>query len=391
MNFLKKQQMISKSRDYKICKRCVMDTTDPWIEFDSDGFCNHCKTYFEKRYKSKDSSFVNKESLEEMFNKIKNNRNKNSKYDVAIGISGGVDSSFVVYLANLAGLKVLAIHMDNCWDTPTAIENINNLISLENVDYCCEVLNWNNFKSVQRILLESGLPDIELPTDSAITAVLSRTAVKYDIKIILSGGNNSSEGILPSAWMYNTKDSLFIESIFKKAGQSTEVFKDFKYGFRDDLKYRFIHKLKTFYPLNTFNYDKDEAKEILRKEINWKSYEGKHCECLYTKFCQLIYQPKRHGMDYRRAHLSTDICNLRISRKKALNILSVPPWEELDLENELCFIANKLDYEVSELKDLMTLKPLWYKDFPNNEFVLGNIYNFYRLLTGRPLAKSWWG
>ncbi len=392
MNFFKKQKILSKKRSYQICKRCVMDTTDPWIEFDSDGICNHCKTYYKKRYIPDDCiKNTNNTSLEEMFKEIKNNRKNDYKYDVAIGISGGVDSSYVVYLANKAGLKILAVHMDNCWDTPVAVQNINNLISLENVDYCCEVLKWNEFRNIQRILIESGLPDIELPTDSAISAVLARKAVQYGIRTILSGGNNSSEGILPSAWMYNTKDSLFIKSIFKKAGKSTDLFKSVKYGFRDDCKYRFFYKLKTLYPLNTFKYDKEEAKEILKSEINWQSYGGKHCECIFTKFCQLIYQPTRHGMDYRRAHFSTDICNSRITRKEAIDILKDPPWAELDLENELRFVANKLGYEVNELKNFMNQPPLWYKDFSNNEFILGKIYNLYRLLTGRPLASSWWG
>jgi len=129
----------------------------------------------------------------------------------------------------------------------------------------------------------------------------------------------------------------------------------------------------------------------LKSEINWQSYGGKHCECIFTKFCQLIYQPTRHGMDYRRAHFSTDICNSRITRKEAIDILKDPPWAELDLENELRFVANKLGYEVNELKNFMNQPPLWYKDFSNNEFILGKIYNLYRLLTGRPLASSWWG
>ena len=368
-----------------------MDTTDPWIEFDSKGICNHCKSYSQKIFKSKGSINEKKENLDEMFDGIKKLRDKNTKYDVAIGISGGVDSSYVTYLADKAGLKVLAIHMDNCWDTATAIKNINNLISLKNVDYYCEVVNWRNFKSSQRVLIESGLPDIELPTDSAITAIISRVAVKHKIKTILSGGNYSSEGILPSAWMYNPKDSLFVKSIFKKAGKSTDIFKEFKYGLRDDLKYRFFHKLKTLYPLNTLIYDKEKTKKILETELNWQSYGGKHCECLYTKFCQLIYQPIRHGMDYRRAHLSTDICNARIERQEAIKILNAPAWEDLDLENELSFIATKLGYEVSELKNMMNKPGLWYKDFINNEFLLGKIYNLYRFLTGRPLAKSWWG
>ena len=143
--------------------------------------------------------------------------------------------------------------------------------------------------------------------------------------------------------------------------------------------------------MNSFNYDKEEAKVILKKELNWKSYSGKNCECTFTKFCQLIYQPKKHGMDYRRAHLSTDICNSRITRQEAINILEIPAWEDLNLENEIGFVANKLGYKISELEELISKKPLWYKDYANNEFLLNNFYNLYRFLKGKPLSTSWWG
>ena len=386
-----KQSSILKKRPYQICKRCVMDTTDPLIEFDSKGICNHCSAFLKKRYQPK-VSFDEKSELDAMFQSIKDSRTKKTIYDVAIGVSGGVDSSYVLYLAQKAGLKILAIHMDNCWDTATAILNINNLISLKNVDYRCEVVNWKNFKTTQKILIESGLPDIELPTDSSIPATLHRICAKYRVKAILSGGNFSNEGILPAAWMYNPKDILFIKSIFKKARQKPYIFNSFKYGLREDCKYRFFHKIKTYYPLNTFGYDKKKAIAILKKEVHWKSHAGKHCECLYTKFAQLIYQPKRHGMDYRRAHLSTDICNQRIKRDEALAILKKPSWEGLDLENELSFIARKLDYKVSELEDIMNSPPFWYKDYSNNETLLSYIYNFYRLIKGKPIANySWWG
>ena len=246
MNLTSKIKKVAK-RPYQICKRCVMDTSDPWIEFDSDGICNHCKTYFEKRFMPIKADKINQKSLEDLFKEIKKNKKSKSKHDVVVGISGGTDSSYVTYLAHKAGLKVLAVHMDNCWDTPIAINNINKLISLDNVDYCSEVLNWNTFKNVQKIFIESGLPDIELPTDSALAAVIARTAVKYGVKTILSGGNYSSEGILPSSWMYNPKDSLFLKSIFRKSGKSFNLFERFHFGFRDDMKYWEVQGSKTTY------------------------------------------------------------------------------------------------------------------------------------------------
>ena len=155
------------TRQYQICKKCVMDTSDLWIEFDDDGVCNHCRT-FEQKYSLRVSTNLESDSsLIDLFNVIRS-RNKNSKYDVLVGISGGTDSSYAIYLAAKAGLRVLAVHMDNGWDTASALHNVYQLIQLPNVDYISYVLDWNKFRSIQRAFLESGVPDIELPTDIAI-------------------------------------------------------------------------------------------------------------------------------------------------------------------------------------------------------------------------------
>tara|TARA_Y100001968_G_scaffold146236_1_gene133708 strand:+ start:261 stop:1421 length:1161 start_codon:yes stop_codon:yes gene_type:complete len=378
-------KIISKAptHNYRICNRCVMDTTDPWINFNEDGLCNHCNNFFEHRLgiiaKQKDS----KDTLNKMFSEIKRTSRSKSGHHVVIGVSGGVDSSMVLFLAQKAGLRILAVHMDNCWDTPTSVKNIKKLISLKNVDYECNVLNWNKFKYLQRAFIESGLPDIELPTDIAIQSILNKTAIKHGIKIILGGGNISNEGILPSAWMYNPRDSLFANSVLKKGNVPISFFNECKNGFRDELIQRLIFRIRTLYPLNQFEYDKEQARHNLIEKIGWENYAGKHCESRYTRFCQLIYQPKRHKMDYRRAHLSTDICLGRITRKEALIILNTPPWANLDVDNELQFISYKLGYNVSDMYEFMKQPPLWYKDFPNREKLLRIAYNTYRLFTGK--------
>ena len=368
-----------------------MDTSDKWIEFDSDGICNHCKDYLEKRVKNNSYQGEDTNGLKNLFSNIKKNRKRNSKYDVVVGLSGGVDSCTTAYLAQKAGLRVLAVHMDNCWDSPIASHNINKLIALPGIDYHCEVLDWNNFKHIQRIWIESGVPDIETPTDSAIGIVVLRIAAKYNIQTILSGGNISNEGILPSSWMYNSRDSLYINSIIRRAGESISIFSDIKFGLRQEIYYRFIRRIKTFYPLNTFKYNKNEAREILEKELNWKNPGQKHSESIYTRFCQQIYQPIRHGMDYRRAHLSQDICLKRITRADAIKELEKSPWSDLDLDFHLAFIAHKLGYSKDELTNLLSEKALWHKDYPNRELALGYLYNFYRLIRGKPLANNWWG
>ncbi len=376
------------NRKYQICRRCVMDTSDPWIVFDEKGFCNHCRDFIEKRFSTISHSHKDNSALKKMLSDIRLNRKTNQRFDVLIGISGGTDSSYTLLLAKEAGLKVLAVHMDNGWDTPVAIQNINKLVSLDGVDYECEVLNWNNFKQIQRIFLESGLPDIELPTDIAILAVLNRFSSKYGIKTILTGGNMSSEGILPASWMYNPRDTLFAESVIKKSGFPINIFKPIRYGFRDEVVHRIFHRVKTFYPLNEFNYNKESAKLELKKKLGWQSPVGKHCESTYTRFCQLIYQPKRNKIDYRRPHLSTDICLGRTQRESALNELKLPAWHNIDVSGDLRFVSYKLGYEVSELEKIMQKPSLWYTDFPNRKKFLGLAYDLYRLVLRKQKATN---
>ena len=378
-------------RKYQICTRCVMDTSDKWIKFDSEGLCNHCTDYLEKRIKNSSYLGDDKKSLETLFNEIKEKRTRHSKYDVVVGLSGGVDSCTTAYLAQKAGLSVLAVHMDNCWNSPIATHNINRVIELPGIDYYCEVLDWNKFKQIQRIWIESGVPDIETPTDSAIGLVVFKIAAKYNIKTILSGGNISNEGILPSSWMYNSRDSLYINSIIKNSGNPLSIFSKIKCGLRQDIFFRFFLRIKTLYPLNTFKYNKDEARKILEKDLNWKNPGQKHSESIYTRFCQQIYQPKRHGIDYRRAHFSQDICQKRISRELAIEELKKQPWSDIDVDFDLRFISQKLGYSLDELNNLMSQPCLWHKDFPNREVTLGFLYNCYRLLRGKPWANNFWG
>ncbi len=391
MNLKNKLTSNAPNRSYKICKRCVMDTSDKWISFDDEGICNHCKDFLNKRLKESVTRVDNNSNLEIFFENIKKQRKRYTKHDVVVGISGGVDSTMTAYLAQKAGLRVLTVHMDNCWDSPIASHNINQLISLPGIDYHAEVLEWNNFKKIQRMMIESGLPDIELPTDSALNIVIPKIAVKYNIKTILSGGNIQNEGILPISWMYNTKDSLYVNSILKKAGLPLSIFSPIKFGMRQDLYYRFYHLIKTFYPLNMIKYDKEQARETLKKELNWKNPGVNHSESFFTRFCQQIYQPTRHKMDYRRAHLAQDICLNRISRDEALEELKIHPWENLDVDFHLAFIAHKLDYTIEELTTLMNQPALWYKDYPNREKIIGYIYNIYRLIRGKSWAHNFWG
>lgn len=372
-------------RAYQICSRCVMDTSDPWIVFDSQGRCNHCSDFLERRLAVTAYGSPSNDGLERLWASIPRS---SGSHDVVVGVSGGVDSSSVALLAQQAGLRVLAVHLDNGWDTPIALQNVLQLAGLPGITYEAEVLDWNPFKAVQRAFIAAGVPDIELPTDIAIQAALHRAAVRHGIHTILSGGNIANEGILPVCWMYNPRDSFYTESILHQAGLPQAFYAPLKFGFRQELRCRLQHRIRTLYPLNQFRYSKDTAREQLSSAIGWQSYGGKHCESTYTRFCQLIYQPRRHGIDYRRCHFSADICLNLVTRDQALTELARPAWSDLDVEHDVAFVARKLGYAPAELKAAMANPPRWYVDFGRRQRLLGLAYNSFRLLTGRRKASN---
>lgn len=375
-------------RPYRICSRCVMDTSDPWIRFDAQGRCNHCTEFLERRLAITAYRPSSAAQLEPMLASLRASHFAAASHDVVVGVSGGVDSSTVALLAQQAGLRVLAVHMDNGWDTPIALQNVYQLANLPGITYQAEVLDWNGFKAVQRAFIEAGVPDIELPTDIAIQAVLHRVAAKHGIRTILSGGNIANEGILPASWMYNPRDSRYAEAIVSRSGLSLDLYAPLKFGFRQELRARLWHRIRTLYPLNQFRYDKESARQQLTQSIGWRSYGGKHCESTFTRFTQLIYHPRRHGIDYRRGYFSADICVGSTTREQALQQLETPPWADLNVAHDVAFVARKLDYQPADLERFMQAPPLWYTDFPHRERLLGIGYNAFRFLTGRRKASN---
>lgn len=375
-------------RPYQICTRCVMDTSDPWIRFDAQGRCNHCTDFLERRLAITAYRHSNADRLEPMLASLRASRSATASHDVVVGVSGGVDSSTVALLAQQAGLRVLAVHMDNGWDTPIALQNVYQLANLPGITYQAEVLDWNGFKAVQRAFIDAGVPDIELPTDIAIQAVLHRVAARHGIRTILSGGNIANEGILPASWMYNPRDSRYAEAIVSRSGLPLRLYAPLKFGFRQELRARLWHRIRTLYPLNQFRYDKESARQQLIQTIGWRCYGGKHCESTFTRFTQLIYHPRRHGIDYRRGYLSADICVGSATREQAVQQLQTPAWADLNVALDVAFVARKLDYQPADLERSMQAPPLWYTDFPHRERLLGIGYNAFRFLTGRRKASN---
>ena len=361
-------------REYQLCSYCVMDTTDEDIIFDENGRCNHCKNFEQTLEKIK----IQKQNTDYIDNLIKKVKSKNKKYDSIVGISGGVDSCYTLYLCVKWGLKPLAVHMDNGWNSEIAVTNVKRIVKKLGVDYISYVLNWEEFREIQKAFLKSSIVDIEMPTDIAIAASLYETAAKNKIKYIISGGNYSAEGILPLTWGYHVlKDLKIYKHIIKK-------YSDVKIktvpivGLRKEIYYKFFKRIKYLYPLNYIDYNKDEAREFLKIEFDWQDYGGKHHESRITGFWQSYVMPVKYNMDYRRATLSSQIVSGQITRNKALQILENLPYNPEKIEIEKNYIAKKYGISRQELDKYLNLPPKTYKNFPNQKKLIMMMYDLYR-------------
>lgn len=340
--------------NYKICTRCVMDTTDPDIVFDEDGVCNHCKRYFEiseKEYLFKGEE--GKKKLEELANKIKED-GKNNEYDCILGLSGGADSSYLAYLAKKFGFRVLIVHMDNGWDSELAVYNIEKCLKKLNNDLETLVVDWEEIKDLYLAYLKASVVDIEVVADHAITAAVYDIVNKKGIKYILSGANIVTEGIMPKSWCYKKNDLVNLKTIHKKYGRvklrTFPTLGAFKLAY-----YRYFKEIRTIPLLDYVDYNKKEAKKVLNSEFGWKDYGEKHYESIFTKFYQAYILPTKFNIDKRKPHLSALICSGQITREEALKELEKPLYEKGELERDKKYVLKKLGLSEKEFEDLMNL------------------------------------
>jgi N-acetyl sugar amidotransferase len=370
---------IPASRPYQECVRCVMDTSDPFTTFDAEGNCSHCTDFLGRRgkyttYRGRESD----EQLERMFENVRR-AGRGRKYDSVIGVSGGVDSSYLCYLAKEHGLRPLAVHMDNGWNSEKAVLNIRNINQQLGIDYESHVLDWEEFKDLQLAFLKASVPEAETPTDVAIPATLHLTAARLGIKYILSGSNLSTEGILPASWHYDIKDLKYFKHIHGTFGR-LKLRKFPTFGYKKEAYYKLVRGIRMVYPLNHVNFVKDEAIEILRDKFGWKPYGGKHHESRYTKFIQSYYLYEKFGIDYRRATFSSLICSGTMSRSDAVDELRSKPYDAEEVDSDMQYIAKKLGVSREEFDQIVSLPPKWSWEYPNEREKLAFIYDTYRLI-----------
>jgi N-acetyl sugar amidotransferase len=355
-----------------------MDTTDLEIAFDENGYCNHCTEFLNIRdrykYQGKDSD----EKLERVIEEIKR-AGRGKAYDCILGLSGGIDSSYLAYIAKEKGLRMLAVHMDNSWNSEEAVMNIKNITKKLEIDYESYVLDWEEFKDLQLAFLKASVPEAETPTDVAIVAALYYFAAKYNVKYIMGGGNLAMEGILPKSWHYNAKDLKYFNYIKKTfGGRRLKTFPTF--GYKKEMYFKLIKGIRMIYLLNYVSFAKEDAIKVLKEKFDWKYYGGKHYESKYTRFIQSYYLYEKFGIDYRRATLATQVCTGEINYDDANEQLKSKPFDLSKIEEEKQYISKKLSVSKDEFERILNLPAKWYWDYPNDDKKLSFIYNTYRKL-----------
>tara|TARA_Y100001958_G_scaffold159984_1_gene164893 strand:+ start:14102 stop:15259 length:1158 start_codon:yes stop_codon:yes gene_type:complete len=377
-----------KDTAYQICSKTVMDSSDPSIRFDENGICDHVHDFNNYVKPNWDTSEKGELKLKKMISKIKE-EGKNKDFDCILGLSGGVDSSYLLHMVvKKFNLKPLVFHVDGGWNSELAVHNINVLVEKLDVDLFTEVINWQEMKDFQLAFFKSGLPHIDIPQDHAFIATLYKFADKHNIKYIINGGNFSTECVqYPMQYYYYGTDMIHIRDILKKFGTIKMKSYPFSSVFRHKIYLKYIRGIKVVKPLNLLPYFKEEAINFLRKEYGWKPYPQKHFESRFTRFFEGYWLPKRFGFDPRRVMLSSLILTNQMSREEALKILKRPAYDPTIIKEDFKYIATKLDITENELKRYMNIPKKYYWDYKNihSIFIFGA--KVFRYLGGETVKK----
>lgn len=365
--------------NYKICTKCIMDTTNPDIQFDENGICNHCHSYEKRAQKELYYKKDGEKRLNQLVDEIKN-KGRNKEYNCIIGLSGGVDSSMVAYLVvKKLGLKPYAIHLDNEWNSEVSESNIEKICNTLGIDLHKYVVNWEEFKDLQLSFLKASIPNAEIPTDHAITAFSYKTAVKKGIQYIITGSNVVTEATsMPLSWGYDMKDLRYIKGIHKRFGES-KIKSLPKLSLRKLAYYIFVKKIKYLPILNYVPYNKEEAIQLLEKELGFQYYGGKHYESIYTRFFQCYILPKKFNIDKRKAHFSTLICSGQMTREEALQEMKKDTYPSELLEEDKKHVIKKLGLTEEEFEKIMSQAIKSFRDYPNSYFLVEKLQPFVKL------------
>jgi N-acetyl sugar amidotransferase len=347
------------------CQRCILtDRVERDLEIDASGICHHCRRY-DRELSIRVVTGINRQArFNQIIDKIKL-RGRGRDYDCVIGVSGGVDSTYVAHLVSTCGLRPLAVHVDNGWNSELAVGNIERALSRLRIDLYTHVLDWEEFRDLQVAFLRASTPDGEIPTDHAISAVLWKTAARLNIRYIISGMNFATEALSIPHWAYGHSDWRYIQDIHRRFGsiplRSYPHFPLWRLAW-----WNAIRRIRTVSILNYIDYRKTDAVSLLKSELGWIDYGGKHHESIYTRFFQGHILPRKFGIDKRYGHLSDLINAKQISREEALAELERPPYPLSEQEEDRLYVLRKLRLSADEFEQIMSSPPRTFREFHNS-------------------------
>ena len=353
-------------RPYQRCTNCVMDTSDSAITFDEHGVCDFCNDFYQNIQPSWQDKLKDPDLLRRTAEQIKA-ASKGRKYDCIIGMSGGVDSSYLCYVAKeLMGLNPLVYSVDTGWNLNVAVENIERIVKALDLDMYTEVVDWNEMKDLQLAFFKSQVPYQDTPQDHAIFAGLYNYAVKHGIQYVLTGANSATECIRsPVEWVY-MNDLKMIRDIHHKFG--TRPLKTFPLC--GMVKYRVYYPIfkgmKRVAPLDMVEYNKEKVKLFLQERFGWQPYENKHYENVFTRFYEGYYLPHKFGYDKRKCYFSNEILAGTMTREEALAELEQPPYDPQQMEEDKAYIAKKLGHTVEEFQTIIDGENKTFRDYRNS-------------------------
>lgn len=374
-----------KDPGYRQCTVTVMDNiADPHIRFDDKGICNY---YHEYQNAAREGVFEGKEGeekLSKLVDKIKKD-GSGKAYDCLIGLSGGVDSTYVAYLVKQLGLRPLAVHLDNGWNSELAVKNVENIITRLGFDLYTLVVNWEEFKDIQLSYLRASVVDIEVVSDHAIFSTMYKLAKEKNIGTIISGTNIVTEYIMPPDWLYQKMDFANIKDIHRQFGKvKLKTYPSF--DFKKYVYYSAVLRLTPVSILNYVPYNKKEVKEVIKRELGWRDYGGKHYESIFTKFYQAYILPEKFRIDKRKAHLSTLICSGQITREEALAELEQSTYDAVELKGDKEYVLKKLGLSEEAFGKIMSLPVKSHRDYKSDRKLKESYMNL--LIKTAPIRKK---
>ncbi len=354
-------------RAYAICTNCIMDTSDSNITFDERGWCDYCNNYHRNILPNWQPNEHREQLIAKEIDEIKR-QGQGRDHDCIIGISGGVDSSYVTYVAKeKLGLRPLLFHVDAGWNSQQAVNNVERLVDCLGIDLHTEVVDWLEMQDLQLAFFKAQVPHIDTPQDHAFFAGLYNFAAKHRFKYVLTGANYSTECVRePLEWHYHASDLRQLKDIHHQFG--TRPLTTFPTAdiFTYKLYYRYVKGVRVVKPLNYVPYIKDKAMQEMVDRFGWQRYAHKHYESRFTRFYEGYWLPVKFGYDKRRAHFSSLILTKQMTRNEALRRIAEPAYDEETVAQDFEYVATKLDLSVGELRSIMNGPNKSYRDYKNS-------------------------